>query len=178
MSDAFTLALHAWQNFYFMSGGAAATLIGLLFIAISFGWHLVSTESDTQFRTYVTPILTHFISVLVLACMMLVPIYPAFGLSLVLLGLSIAGGIEIVRVIRGMSRRAQPAPVSMHHWFWNVILPVCGYGLVLSAAVWLAVRESPLVLYLIAVADVVLLLDGIWRAWETVVWIAHQPRPD
>ena len=37
-----TDVLHAWQNFYLLTGGAAATLTGLIFVAASLGANLPS----------------------------------------------------------------------------------------------------------------------------------------
>jgi hypothetical protein len=34
MPDVFNEMLHGWHNFYFMAGGAAAGLIGLMFVAL------------------------------------------------------------------------------------------------------------------------------------------------
>lgn len=52
--DRFTETLRSWHNFYFMTGGATATLVGLMFVALSLGRHLVSEETapNLQFLSH------------------------------------------------------------------------------------------------------------------------------
>jgi uncharacterized membrane protein len=54
-----TLALHDWQNFYMLTGAAAATLIGLLFVAVSIsvGTNITVGQARDSLRTFVSPIL-------------------------------------------------------------------------------------------------------------------------
>lgn len=174
--DAFTETLHAWQNFYFMTGGAAATLIGLLFVALSLGWHLVSKETDEQFNAFVTPILVYFVSVLVLACVMLVPQMPSMLLGGLWLSLGLLGLLATGRALLGMFRLGRSSTTSLQHWLANIVLPAFGFGLLLYGAMWLIFTGSAEGLYAAALADGVLLVIGVARAWELVVWIGHQPR--
>jgi hypothetical protein len=51
------LALHNWQNFYILMGTASATLIGLLFVAISTGGYIPAQQAKEYTRTFVYPIL-------------------------------------------------------------------------------------------------------------------------
>lgn len=175
MSDAFIESLHSWQNFYFMSGGAAATLMGLLFVAVSLGSHLVPNETDERFNKFITPILTYFVSVLLLACVMLVPQYPPFVFGALVLALGVFGAVGIIPVVDA-SLRLTNGPFSPHHFFWNVLMPAIGYLLIVIAGLWVEFNGAADALYLVALGEVVLLITGVWRAWELVVWIARQPR--
>lgn len=60
MADVFTDTLHSWQNFYFMIGGASAGLMGLMFVALSLGTHLVNDETRASFPAFVTPSIIYF----------------------------------------------------------------------------------------------------------------------
>jgi hypothetical protein len=81
--------LRDWQGFFQLAGTAAATLIGLIFLAISLGARLVPAEDNTALRAFVVPIVIHFGAVLVLSALMLIPAYtpPLLGLTLIAAGL-------------------------------------------------------------------------------------------
>src|SRR5437660_6850267 len=85
----FTQTLLGWQNFYFMIGGVAAALIGLMLVAISLGTHLVNDSTKAAFEIYATPNILYFVSVMLIACLMLVPAFTQIRMA-VLLGI---GGV-------------------------------------------------------------------------------------
>lgn len=176
MSDAFIQALHMWQNFYFMTGGAAATLIGLLFVAMSLGAHLVSRESEERFNKFITPILFYFASVLFLACFMLVPDYPPFVFGILLALLGIVGLSQIAQVAPAAAHLHPGQPLSWSHFSTNVILPGGAYLLIFLAGAWIEWNGDMTALYALALAAVILLGDGIARSWEVIIWVARQPR--
>src|SRR5579859_2597789 len=85
MPDAFNGTLSGWQNFYFMAGGASATLLGLMFVALSMGTHLINDEVRQEIETFTSPSIFYFVSVLLLACLMLVPMISTVALGVLLL---------------------------------------------------------------------------------------------
>src|SRR5205809_653515 len=91
MTDVVNETLHNWQNFYFMIGGASATLIGLMFVAVSLGIDLVSEANREAIRLFVPPSVIYFVSVLLLAAVMLVPGFSPPRLALILFVGSVVG---------------------------------------------------------------------------------------
>jgi hypothetical protein len=170
----FSETLREWQSFYFMAGGSAATLIGLLFVAISLGSHLVSPERKDDIDTYVTPILFYFISVLILAFIMLVPAASTSVPGALLTLAGAAGLIRVAGVVRQMVEAAQRVPIEHGHWTWHAVLPCVSYALALGTGLWLVVSGTSASLAGLAPAIVLLLISGIWRSWDLVLWIAHQ----
>lgn len=74
--------LRAWQNFYMLAGGASASLIGLVFIAASLGTRLVDADTATDgMRTFVTPIIIHFSTVLVISMLVMIPTHTPASLG-------------------------------------------------------------------------------------------------
>jgi hypothetical protein len=54
-----------WRHdFCLLVGGAAATLVGLMFVAISLGSRSITERSPPDLRVFVDPTLIHFIYVL------------------------------------------------------------------------------------------------------------------
>src|SRR5258706_16148231 len=86
-----TFLLRDWQGFFQLAGTAAATLIGLIFLAISLGARLVPAEDNTAMGAFVVPIVIHFGAVLVVSALMLIPVYTPLSLGLILIGAGLVG---------------------------------------------------------------------------------------
>ena len=65
-----------WDNFYMLAGGTAGTLIGLIFVVITLGMDHAQGGDMLCIRIFVTPILVYFVSLLVVAMVMVPPMAP------------------------------------------------------------------------------------------------------
>jgi hypothetical protein len=83
--------LQGWENFFIVSGTAAATLVGLLFVVVTLGTRLASSQAARGVHVFVTSTLVHFSGVLLVALTVLAP-WPVAGL----LGLAGLGYVMIV----------------------------------------------------------------------------------
>lgn len=172
----FVETLRSWQNFYFMTGGAAATLIGLMFVALSLGMQFISSEARENIRenveSFVTPSIVYFVSTLLLSCVMLAPVYTPASLALVLF-LGGAFGMRMTGYhVRNLVRMAQQAGDFNHSdWLAQIVLPVVNYGLILGAAIGFAVNQWALGFTGLWLATILLLLSAIANTWNLVIWI-------
>ena len=55
-------ALKQWHDFYLLVGTAGATLLGLLFVAVSLGIGFLTEERQGATRTFMSPVVIHFTS--------------------------------------------------------------------------------------------------------------------
>jgi hypothetical protein len=176
--DAFNEALRGWQNFYFMMGGAAATLAGLMFVALSLGQHLISDQTKSQMKLFAMPSIIYFVSVLLLAGIMLVPIFTPTWMALVLF---LSGGYGFLRVSKlavFLFRAAlRNADFTVADWLAQIIGPVASYALLLIAALFFVLDQATLGLIALGIVAIVLLLSAIANTWSLVIWIVEQPRP-
>jgi hypothetical protein len=170
--DPLPAALAPWQNFYLLVGTAAATLTGLMFIAVTFGSSLVTRETEQMSRAFLDPTYEHFGQVLLTACVMTVPVLT----SSVLAALLIVAGLLRLRSLRrifGHYREAhrRSGDVELSDWVMSMVVPgLCHFGLVLTGVAFaLGVRGAVVSL---AVVTLVLLALGIQAAWELFVWMA------
>ena len=53
-------ALHAWHEFYLLLGTAGATLLALLFVAVSLGTGFLNAKDQSGTRTFMSPVVIHF----------------------------------------------------------------------------------------------------------------------
>ena len=73
MDEAFTHALGEWSGFYTLVGGAAATLLGLLFVALSLRLNVFHDQALADIRAFATFTFNTFLLALVLAALAVAP---------------------------------------------------------------------------------------------------------
>jgi hypothetical protein len=179
--DPLPAALLPWQSFYLLLGTAAATLTGLMFVAVTFGSSLVTRETAQISRAFLDPTYQHFVQVLLTACLATVPsIEPAF-LGAVLLGVGLFRVATLRHVFvqfREAQRRA--GDVELSDWLMSIVFPF-------ACHLWLAMTGAGFFLHIaasvgsLAIVTLLLLFLGIHGAWELFVWMAlavgEQRRP-
>ncbi len=65
----------------------------------------------------------------------------------------------------------------MLDWIWFVGLPAVCYTLILASGVLIAMSRA-IGLYAIAATMLLLVVVGIRNAWDVVLWVAQQARPE
>src|SRR5262245_11364566 len=179
MTDVFIDTLHSWQNFYFMIGGAAAGLMGLMFVALSLGMGLLDDKTRADFPAFVTPSILYFVSTLLAAGVMLVPSYTPSTLGVVLF---LGGAVGLLRAsqhVRHLIRAAnQYQDFALWDWLTQIILPITSYVLALLSALGFVVNQWSLAFVGMWLTTLFLLLCGIANTWSLVLWIIdnHIPR--
>jgi hypothetical protein len=168
----FPSALQVWQNFYMLAGTAAATLTGLMFVAVTFGSALVTKETAQTTRAFLDPTYMHFVQVLLTACLLTVPTLGPSLLGCVLIGV---GAFRLVRLhwVFGRYRAAQRqyGDIELSDWVMSIMLPLlCHLSLMAIGAGF--VLRSVFALSGLAAVTMVLLFIGIHGAWELFVWMA------
>ena len=171
MGDPFNQILHDWQTFYGLLGTAAATLIGLQFVAASLGASFVKPDTTEDIDTWVTPTIFHFGAVLAIAALISVPYLDSQSFGIVLGLGSLVGLANIYRVGRLMKRH-RPNPAELNDLLWHVVLPVVSYLLALGTAIMVAANLA-VSLNDVALASMILLIVGIRNAWDLAVWIVQ-----
>src|SRR5258708_15462719 len=178
MMDVFNETLHGWQNFYLMVGGAAATLLGLMFVALSMGTHLITDEVRQEIDTFTSPSIFYFVSVLLLACVMLVPMIWAVILGLMLLLGGVSGLVWTaprIRLLILASRKHQDFGVA--DWLGQIILPWLTYPLILIAGLCFMLNQPLIAFGGVWLAAISLLVSAIYNTWSLVVWVIMQRNP-
>ncbi|MBX3065171.1 MAG: hypothetical protein KF726_19480 [Anaerolineae bacterium] len=175
MSDVFNEMVHGWQNFYFMVGGAAAALMGLMFVALSLGSHLVERTTQEQIGAFVTPSILYFVSVLLLACIMLIPTFSPLGLAVLLAAGAAIGLQRTVFHVRALVRTAlKVGDFDRWDWLSGIIFPPLSYALVLIAAVLLLLNVWSVALLDLWLVVILLFVCAISNTWALVLWIVEQ----
>ena len=164
-------ALHDWQNFYLMTGTAAATLIGLLFVAVSIsvGVNLTAKRINDATETFVTPVLLSYAQVFFISCLGVIPfqgvlipgaILLAQGSGNILLSIRIAWRILVLH----------RDEMDKGHWVWHFVIPLLA-GVLLVATALGFLEGSSLALAGLAIADLLCLAVGLRNSWMLTIWL-------
>jgi hypothetical protein len=168
--------LEAWHDFDLLIGTAAATLVGLMFVAASIGASVFLEKDRAAMKAFISPTVVHFSAVLVVAIVSLIPSHdwPALAGLLALVG--IPGAVYSANLwLQLFVRRFN---IDIVDRLFYALIPVLGYLLLLLAALVLF-RQSPAGLDLLAAAQITLLLAGIRNAWDMMLWIViRAPTPN
>jgi hypothetical protein len=160
-----------WQNFYVIIGSASATLIGLMFVVMTF---VASRErhqtTEETIGAFATPTVIHLGAVLLTAVVLTAPWPSLWQAALLLSGCGMGGIIYMVVVARRARRQRSYQPV-LEDWIWHVILPFLSYASFLAAGLAL-LRSAWAVLFVIGSAAVLLLFIGIHNAWDTITYLS------
>ena len=180
MDDAFSQALGEWTAFYALMGGAAATLLGLLFVAVSVRLNIFHQRQVADVRDFAAFTFGTFLVAITVAGLALAPHAHRFSLALSLLLVSITAFVAIAWIARLWIRLnapatdARPGYTSAEWQGWVYFLGMSGPYAGLIAVVALLWRSHPSALGWLAVVEGWLLVMGTIAAW---VMLSHAGGP-
>jgi hypothetical protein len=162
--------LAQWHEFYTVLGEASVTLIALLFVAVSIGVGLLSSQSSTATRTYMSPIILHYASVL---CVSLIALAPTLSDTALAALIAVVGAVGIGYSAVISTRLVRDSRAEVVDRFAYGAWPFLGYAGALVAACLIFTHETagPDVL---AVSMVLVLLVNIRNAWDLAVTFARR----
>ncbi|HEY1945051.1 MAG TPA: hypothetical protein VGH40_23300 [Roseiarcus sp.] len=175
MPPSLTETLHDWRDFYLLVGTASATLVGLMFVALSIGASLFNEKYLGPLRAFITPTVMHLASPLFASIILTMPDHTAWSLG-GLLGLGgLAGLVYCGRVLALIMRRFA-STLDWEDRVFYALAPALGYFALLVAGGMALAQQPPVAAKLIAAAFVILLVAGLRNAWDMMVWLSiHSP---
>lgn len=152
--------MEAWETFAVITGGGAAALTGLLFVAVSIKIDYIVRSQELRNRA--AQILSLFGTVLIIAALVAIPGqgYRTLGAELVVLGVITGSGLYV------LGRRAKAAKSNQELGRWlDVVTPNTVTSLLLLAAGIALVSGSHAGLYVLVAPVLVALAGGIASTW-------------
>ena len=177
MSVSLDQTLHDWRDFYVMSGTAAATLVGLMFVFASIGASQLARRNLAAMRAFITPTVVHFGAALLVCLVSTMPGHSDRSLGGVLgvgalIGLAYCVGI-LVLIFRRFA-----AGLTWEDRLFYALIPFAGYLLLLASAA-LELDERPAdATTLAGTAIIVLIVAGLRNAWDMTVWMTTRGATD
>ncbi len=171
MDHEFAQTLAEWAAFYTLMGGAAATLLGLLFVAVSLRLNIFHQREIADVREFATFTLGTFLVAIAVAGLALAPHARRITLALPLLVIGALGLVFVAVIARLWLRLNRPSvmtePEIAHFELrgisYMLIMAVPYVGLMAVALLLLA--EHPAALGWLAVVEAGLLVLGTAAAW-------------
>jgi hypothetical protein len=158
-----------WHDFSLLVGTAAATLVGLMFVAASIGASVFIEKDRAAMKAFISPTVVHFTTVLVIAVLSLIPTHEWHTLAGLLAVVALASAIYSANlwIQLFIHRRFN---IDIVDRLFYAAIPLVGDLLLLLAAFFL-LRQSETGLDLLAAGQITLLLAGIRNAWDMMIWI-------
>jgi hypothetical protein len=163
-------ALSLWHDFYALIGTAAATLVGLMFVAASIGAGVFTRAHQAGIRSFLSPTVVHFSLVLLLCLIASAPIASNAALAVCVLSTGLVGLTYSGRIWLGMRKHGISATIDLTDRLLYALLPPGGYLLVIIGGLTIGYHAIG-GLNILACACVMLLLVGIRNAWDMTIWL-------
>jgi hypothetical protein len=166
MESEFASAIARWQNFESLAGSVAATLLGLLFVAVSIRPALFSQEDHSAFLAVAAKSMGLFILVTLMALVFQIPDIRPNGMGIALAAMAIISIFNTVQQVTVMRR-------ILHEWgplflARRILLPALGYALLLVASVTIYNGDVRW-LSLLGITQVLFLFTGTYNAWDLLI---------
>ena len=166
------LDLHEWHEFYLLLGTAASALIALLFVAVSIGVGYLTPERTVATRVFMSPIIIHFGSVLLICAVALTPAKAALLIESII-GLNAIAGFIVSCVILSRVMHTESSEVVFIDNLAYGAGPALGY-LVILAAMLCAAYGWEWSLHLLATGMLLLLMVNIRNAWDMMLSLVRR----
>lgn len=156
-------ALHEWHEFYILLGTAGATLLALLFVAVSLGTGFLSSKDQQGTRTFMSSVVIHFTSVFFLSAVCLVPSHGPVFFAVLIAGTAVVG-VAVSIVISVWVVRTEMTQY-LPDYFAYGLLPVGAYLALLVASIMIYLGRD-YALEVLAGGLLVLAIVNVRNAWD------------
>ena len=156
-------ALDEWHEFYLLLGTAGATLLALLFVAVSLGTGFLSNKDQRGTRTFMSPVVIHFTSVFFLSAVCLVPSHGPVFFAILIGATAVVGAIVSIVVSVWVMRTEMTQ--YLPDYFAYGLLPVGAYLALLLASIMIY-HEQDYALEVLAGGLLCLAVVNIRNAWD------------
>lgn len=167
MDDAFARSLAEWSGYFGLMGGAAATLLGLLFVAVSLRLNIFHQRNVADIRDFAIFNLASFMIAFVLAALALAPHGSRVvvgAVTLLVAGVGLALFALVWKTFRQLESPTEMARYGLTPGERQNLIYAGPYAglIVVALLVW---GESPAALGLLAVVEAWLLVAGTIATW-------------
>jgi hypothetical protein len=143
-----------------------------MFVAVTFGAGLITTQATESARAFLDPPLTHFVTVLLVACLLVIPTMGPKLLGGALVTVTALRTIALRHVYSNM-RKAHTRfnDIELSDWMMGLVSPLLCYLALLVAGCGF-LRGVAVSFNVLAGTIIAILVLGVYGAWELVIWLA------
>jgi len=164
--------MQGWGQFYEMIAGAAATLLGLLFVSVSMNADIILGSDHLQSRRLAEQAFQNYLAVLVIGLMVSMPGYGPDSLGYTLLSISaIWAGWALFRLVTTLQDRI--VGDTRRNVLRRYLATIFGFGLIAYAAFNMAMRRQGETTVYIAIGSILLLISATIASWQLLTKVAE-----
>jgi hypothetical protein len=173
--DTFSRFIDTWHDFYMLTGTAAATLVGLVFVGLSLNIEMIKREESHDLLIIAAQTVDSFIFVLLIAITLLVPDQSRLGVGIPLAVIGVIGILNLT-VQTSAAIRKHNHLLGLNYILWRFLFPLCAFvGLIMVAVSVL--QGGMYVLYWLIAVNITLLAHASHNAWQLLI-SARLPKND
>ena len=168
----FSVILHEWHDLFIVAGTAGATLLGLLFVALSLNADLILSGDRPHLKNLAAQSFQNYMAILLVSFLMLMPTTPARPLGF---GLMAAAAINVAFTVYRLFTiaKATDAHLGRVRRFRLLFPTALGYLCLLLGGLDLFQGPSGETLSLVAGAMMLLLVSATATAWDLLVRVVE-----
>jgi hypothetical protein len=162
--------MSAWQSFFEMTGGAAGTLLGLLFVSASVNAKAILSDAHRHSRRLAEQAFQNYLVILMVSLGAVVPRPSIWGFGYFILGTTVLWAIwVVVRVVSTL--RDERAGGSRYQMVRRYIASTIGFGMLVYSGLAISFAHEDLLEYT-AIGVLLLLISATVVSWELLLAIA------
>lgn len=162
MNADFEAAITEWNAFFSLSAGVAATLIGLLFVALALNPAIMADDGPAGLRVWSGQTFHSFLMVLTLS---MIAVIPADSGAPIAIALAIVGITGLIGLFRAVDSARRDPDWRLSHAVWRFFSPILAYGICLWAA-YLAREQDPDALSWMVAIVFLLVMSAASSCWD------------
>jgi hypothetical protein len=166
--------MESWHDCFLLSGTAAATLAGLLFIALALHLEQLVEESHEHLLALSRAMLTSFIVVLTASLVLLSPAFSRRVTGFSLAAVGVAGAILTLKLMAGV-RHHEEGGFSKRKMRRRKLILLIGYGLMIVSGLGIGFGIPELLSWVIS-AFAMLLGNAAGTSFELLVYVARHKK--
>jgi hypothetical protein len=162
--------MQIWFEFYAVIGGATATLVGLLFVAVSINASAILSEAHESSKRLAEQALQNYLAVLLISLLALFPSLKLSELGFATLVLTAVWGVWVLMRLYLVLRRSHDAGWRLQP-LRRQFLSLFGFIMLAFAAIRMALNLGDSRNFF-AIATIILLFSATRASWELMLTIA------
>jgi hypothetical protein len=166
--NSFSQLVHEWQIFYATIATAAATLVGLLFVAMSLNVRMFTGNKNIGLKKLAILTLTNFLYIIIFALIFLIPRQGPIGLGLPLMCNGFVGLMSTIFHLRTLLSNI-PQGISRNNTFVRAAMTLVAYLVLIIVSFLVMVRASTASLYWLVAPMILLLISASRNTWSLLI---------
>jgi hypothetical protein len=166
--NGFGQLVQEWHVFYATIATSAATLVGLLFVAMSLNLGMFGGTENIGLKKLAAQTLTNYLYIIVFALIFLIPQQGPIGLGVPLICNGLAGLIRTVSHLRTLLSNI-PKGISKKSTFVQAAMALVGFLVLIVVSFLVMVRANAGSLYWLVAPMILLLISASLNTWSLLI---------